>query len=114
MDSVARSSQQNGEIKGRFSFVNGVTFVGLASPELVAMTYRILLAPPGYGPDQRYLVAAYRSLEYSSCQESLRTQNGSLFAATLEEARSIIPQDAERLPFVRDHQFIELWETGKD
>jgi hypothetical protein len=78
------------------------------------MFYRIMTAPPGYGPDQRYLVAAYGSLDFTSYQGCLRTEGGSLFAKTIEEARSMIPEGAVQLPFEQHYQFIELWEASKD
>lgn len=68
--------------------------------------YRILNAPHGYPEEQRYVVSAYRSLEFnSSIEKNYR------FAATITEARSLIPQGALQLPFEPQYQFLELWET---
>jgi hypothetical protein len=72
--------------------------------------YRILKAPPGYGPDQNYLVAIYETLDYDSMKRSITKQDGSKFAATREEARNMIPRSAIRLPFEPEYQFLELWE----
>jgi len=75
------------------------------------MIYRILAAPPGYPPGCDYMVAAYRTLEYGSCLGNVRTADGSLFTATLEEARGLLPADARRLLSEPEHQFLELWEA---
>jgi hypothetical protein len=74
------------------------------------MFYRILRAPPGYPPDQQYLVAAYETLDYASSKFWLTKDDGSKFTATLEEARRLIPSGARHLPSQPDHQFLELWE----
>jgi hypothetical protein len=74
------------------------------------MFYRILQAPPGYPPDQQYLVAAYETTDYASSKYWLTKDDGSKFMATLEEARRLIPSHAKRLPSQPDHQFLELWE----
>jgi hypothetical protein len=75
------------------------------------MIYRILAAPPGYPPLHNYMVAAYATLEYGSCLGNVRKADGTLFAVTLEEARSLLPADAKRLPFEPKYQFLELWES---
>jgi hypothetical protein len=74
------------------------------------MFYRIFRAPPGYRPDQQYLVAAYEATDFDSFKFFLTTHDGSKFIATLEEARRLIPSCARRLPWEPDHQFLELWE----
>jgi hypothetical protein len=76
------------------------------------MIYRILAAPPGYPPDRNFMVAAYETLEYDSSVAYIRKEDGTIFAATLEEARSLLPADARRLPFEPECQFLELWESG--
>jgi hypothetical protein len=73
--------------------------------------YRILSAPPGYPPHQRYIVAAYQNLAYDSCLGRLTNEEGSQFVETLEEARRMIPEQARRLPFEPEYQFLELWES---
>lgn len=74
------------------------------------MFFRIIAAPPGYAADERYMVAAYESLEFDSCQSTLLSPSGSKFAATIEEARKMIPGSARPLRFEPDCQFLELWE----
>ena len=71
------------------------------------MFYRILEAPPGYPPEQGYLLVKYRALNYESVREPPR------FFATIEDARAAIPNVHKQLPFDRDAQFIELWETSE-
>ncbi len=73
--------------------------------------YRILKAPPGYPPEQQYLVAAYETLDYYSCKGGITKDDGSGFSVTLEEARQMIPTGATRLHSQPDHQFLELWEA---
>ncbi len=75
------------------------------------MIYRVLSATAGHPLDQNYTVAAYRALDFESYVGGVEKANGSLFAATLEEAREMIPGDARRLAFKREHQFLELWES---
>ena len=75
------------------------------------MFYRILKAPPGYSPEQQYLVAAYETLAYDSSKFWVTTDDGNTFVATLEEARRVIPKGARLLPSQPDHQFLELWEA---
>ena len=77
------------------------------------MFYRILSVPPGYGPDRQYLIAAYETLDYDSCQGSPSGKKEVLWAKTIEEARAHIPEGAERLPWVRQYQFIELWKHAE-
>ena len=73
--------------------------------------YRILEAPPGYAPSQKHLVVAYEMMAYSSSMFEVKRADGSRFASTLKEARKMIPRSAKLCPFVRDHQFIELWKA---
>ncbi len=75
------------------------------------MFYRIMMAPPGYPPHQKYMVAPYRSLEFESSVERVKNVDGSAFFATLEEARKAIPADGRQQPFQPEHQFLELWES---
>ena len=77
------------------------------------MFYRILFAPPGYPPDHRFMVGEYRDLEWGSFLGSVAVTSptGSKFFETLDDARAAIPQPARQLPFERDAQFIELWES---
>lgn len=78
---------------------------------LGTMLYRIIEAPPGYPPDQNYMVAMYRTLDYDTLCGRVRNAGGSQFFETVEAARKAIPANARRLPFDRDHQFLELWEA---
>lgn len=75
------------------------------------MYYRILDAPPGYPHDCKYMVAAYETLEYSTCVGSVLGNDGRRFVRTIEEARELIPKPRVQLPFDRDAQFLELWES---
>jgi hypothetical protein len=75
------------------------------------MFYRIINAPPGYAPDQKYLVAAYETTDTCSKKCSVTKADGSLFAATIEEARQMIPSNATRHSFEPTDQFLELWEA---
>jgi hypothetical protein len=77
------------------------------------MFYRILMAPPGYAPHQRFMVATYKTLEFDSCTGSVNNLDGSGFFGSLEEARQAMPTDATRLPFQPQHQFLELWESSQ-
>lgn len=70
------------------------------------MIFRILTSPPGYPEDQRFMVVEYETLDFDS---SVKHHPGWKFAATLEEARQMIPADAVRLPFEQEHQFLELY-----
>jgi hypothetical protein len=54
------------------------------------------------------MVVAYKTLDFES---SVKKTGGTIFAATLEAARSLLPGDARRLPFEPEYQFLELWET---
>lgn len=74
------------------------------------MFYRIMLAPPGYEPDGQYMVAEYETLDFASRTRSVSKSDGGKFAASLEEAREMIPSGARRLSFEQDYQFLELWE----
>jgi hypothetical protein len=74
--------------------------------------YRILRAPPGYPAHQKYMVSAYTTLEYSSSCGYIANEVGTRFFATLEEARQAMPQDARKLPFEQEDQFLELWEVS--
>ena len=73
--------------------------------------YRIMTAPPGYPPHQRYMIAAYKALEFDSCVDHVNNVDGSRFFANLDEARKAMPIDAKQLPFQPRHQFLELWES---
>jgi hypothetical protein len=75
--------------------------------------YRIMTAPPGYGPEEKFMVGIYETLKYSSCLGSLRNKDGSGFAATLEDARQMLPAGARRLPFVAEDHLLELWEADE-
>jgi hypothetical protein len=75
------------------------------------MFYRILTAPPGYPPHQRYIVPEYATLEFVSLGSYVKNMDGSIFFASLEEARMAIPVDARQLPFQQKYQFLELWES---
>jgi hypothetical protein len=76
------------------------------------MFYRIMIAPPGYAPHQRYMVMAYGTLEYESYISGVNNSDGSRFFSSLEEARRAIPADAKPLPSQPEHQFLELWEAS--
>jgi hypothetical protein len=73
------------------------------------MFFRIIKAPPGYPPDQKYLVAAYETKDARSKRYDVMKTDGSLFAATIEEARQMIPNNSMPLSFEPDGQFLELW-----
>ena len=75
------------------------------------MFYRVITAPPGYPPHQKYMVAAYETLAYDSCTGGVNNADGTRFFETLEQARKAMPADARQLPFQPEHQFLELWET---
>ena len=75
------------------------------------MFYRIVKAPPGYAPDQNYLVAAYQTMDARSKKCNITKADGSLFAATLEEARRMIPTNATPHSFEPTDQFLEVWEA---
>jgi len=75
------------------------------------MFYRIIKAPPGYAPDQNYLVAAYETVDACSKKYNVRNADGTLFAATLEEARRMMPTNAKPHQFEPTDQFLELWEA---
>jgi hypothetical protein len=78
------------------------------------MLYRILRSPPGYPPEQQYLVAAYETLAFESCKFWVTKEDGSRFVATVEEARQLLPAGARLLPS-EPHQSrtINLWNSGK-
>ncbi len=72
-----------------------------------------MTAPPGSGAEEKFMVGVYETLKYSSCLGSLRNKDGSGTAATLEEARQMLPAKARRLAFVAEDQFLELWEVAE-
>jgi hypothetical protein len=74
------------------------------------MIYRIMKAPPGYEPEQRYMVGAYSTLDFDSFALNVTTDQGSKFVSSLDEARRLIPTGAKKLPFQSTDQFLELWE----
>jgi hypothetical protein len=76
--------------------------------------FRIIEAPPGYAPDQKYLVAAYETKDPSSRRYNVKKADGTLFAATLEEARRMMPDNATPLSFEPDSQLLELWEAEEN
>jgi hypothetical protein len=69
------------------------------------------MAPPGYPPHEDYMVAAYTALDLESCCGGVENTDGSRCFPTIEEARKAIPDDARRLPFQSEYQFLELWES---
>ncbi len=75
------------------------------------MFYRILMAPPGCASHQKYMVAAYGTLEFESSVGFVKNIDGSAFFATLEAAREAIPADARQQPSQPEYQFLELWES---
>jgi len=75
------------------------------------MFYRIVKAPPGYAPDQKYLVAAYETMDARSKKCNVKKADGGLFVATVEEARRMIPNNATPHSFEPNDQFLELWEA---
>lgn len=77
------------------------------------MYYRIIKVPPGYVHPQNFMVAEYPTIELpSSACETMRDAAGSIrFFKTVEDARKLLPDDAIQLPFVPEHQFLELWTT---
>ena len=44
------------------------------------MFYRIVKAPPGYAPDEQFMVASYESLDFSSTTGNVTARDGSRFA----------------------------------
>ncbi len=74
------------------------------------MYYRIMTSPPGYPPKDKYMVGVYPELDISSKISNLENTDGKPFFATLEEARSMLPKTARRMPFEKQYQFLELWE----
>ena len=76
------------------------------------MSYRIMTAPPGHGSDENFMVGIYETLKFGSCVGTLRKPDGEAFAVTLEEARTMLPAGARRLPFDPEDQFLELWEAN--
>ena len=77
------------------------------------MFYRIMTAPPGQGPQEKFMVGVYETLKFGSCVGSLRQKDGGRFFASLEEARRMLPAGARRLTFVAEDQFLELWEVSE-
>lgn len=74
------------------------------------MYYRIMRAPPGYPEDQKYLVGRYKNAD--TCDGFagyLKKEDGTRFAATLEEARYMLPENSTLMPFKPVDQFLELW-----
>lgn len=76
------------------------------------MLYRIVNSPPGYRPDERYMVCAYETLDLATKICNVRKVGGTVFAASLKDARTLIPFGAERLQYVADELTIELWEIS--
>ena len=78
------------------------------------MIYRILTAPPGYAPHEKYLVGEYANLDFDSSSRYMTNLDGSKFFATIEDAHKTIPSDARQLKFTPNkHEFfIELWELS--
>ncbi len=74
------------------------------------MFFRIMSAPPGYGPEERFMVAGYPDRDFRLPGFSIFNDEGSRFAASLEEARAMLPKNAKRLPYERYCQYLELWE----
>jgi hypothetical protein len=75
------------------------------------MFYRIIKTPPGYELDQKYIVAAYETRDARSMSYNLIRDDGTLFTATLEEARQMMPSNAKPVSIEPDGQFLELWEA---
>jgi hypothetical protein len=75
------------------------------------MFYRIILPPPGY---QGFMVMECRTRDTHSQAGKLRNQIGTLFFATMEDARSAIPSGATQIAFEPENPaYLELWETPK-
>lgn len=74
------------------------------------MMYRILNSPPGYPDDRKYMVVAYENLDLDSRVSGEVTDT---FAATLDEARRLIPKDSRRLEFEPSNQFLELYSQNE-
>lgn len=75
------------------------------------MFYRIIKVPPGYAPEHKYVVAAYDTRDALSKKYDVRKDDGTRFAATLEDARRMLPENATQLLFEPSEQFVELWEA---
>jgi hypothetical protein len=69
------------------------------------MFYWILRSPPGYPPDQAFMVSAYGTPEPLSHIRQLG------FAASIDHARALIPAPRVRLDRQAFDQFVELWAT---
>ena len=74
------------------------------------MFYRIIESPPGYRPDEKYMVAKYPTLAIGSSQ-AIFSDTGSRFFPTIENARGALPPNAKQLPFESEPPFVELWEA---
>lgn len=73
------------------------------------MYYRVMTSPPGCGPNERYMVGMYGTLDMESWTHYLDELNGRPYFPTLEDARAALPGDARRLPFEPRYQLLELW-----
>lgn len=73
------------------------------------MFYCIMAAPPGYGPKENYLVAAYASPDPASKLYNLAMKDGSPFATTLDLARQTLPDNATKVRIAPKFQFLECW-----
>jgi hypothetical protein len=79
---------------------------------LEGMFYRIMMAPPGYAPHEKHMVAQYTTQEFGSCCGGVKDRYGTSFFATLGEARNVNPCGAKQLPFEPESQFLELWKVA--
>jgi hypothetical protein len=76
------------------------------------MFYRIVTAPPGYPPHQKYMVRGNPTLELRTDGKWLKSTDGTIFFETIDEARQVLPANSRLL----DHQpenpmFVELYES---
>lgn len=78
------------------------------------MFYRIVDAPPGYGPLEKYMVCAYATLEFSSKIGNVKNPDGTVFFATLGDARIMVPTCARQIQTAADELTEELWECKDD
>ncbi len=76
------------------------------------MIYRILLVPPGYAPNERFMVAKYQATNIRTSLGRITDASGAEYFSTIEGARRALPLGARQLPYEPEHQFLELWEAA--
>ncbi len=76
------------------------------------MFYRIVTCPPGYEPQNKYMVCEYETLDYASKLDNVKNVDGRPYFASIEDARQSLPPGAKQLPFGKEFQVLELWVSG--